>query len=276
MNPIPQSTNKSSLNLVFLKLGGSLITDKTQPHTPRLDVLTRLAIEISDTIRKYPDLRLILGNGAGSFGHVPAQKYNTRQGVRTPAEWEGFAEVWREAATLNNLVTDALHEAALPAIAIHPSSVVTAHDGLVVSWDLLPLRTSLEVGLLPVIHGDVVFDTVRGATILSTEDLFEHLARQLFPRRILLAGLEEGVWIDYSTRTNFIPEITPSNVFEATTGLGESDATDVTGGMASKVAQSLSLVESIPGLEVLIFSGMIPGNVQAALSGKRVGTMLHS
>jgi isopentenyl phosphate kinase len=30
--------------LYFLKLGGSLITDKDQPHTPRLDVIRRLAV----------------------------------------------------------------------------------------------------------------------------------------------------------------------------------------------------------------------------------------
>ena len=32
--------------LVFLKLGGSLITDKDLPYTPRLDKLTELAQEI--------------------------------------------------------------------------------------------------------------------------------------------------------------------------------------------------------------------------------------
>ncbi len=36
-----------SARLVFLKLGGSLITVKDRPHTPRLDVLERLAQEIA-------------------------------------------------------------------------------------------------------------------------------------------------------------------------------------------------------------------------------------
>jgi len=33
--------------LTFLKLGGSLITDKTQPRTPRPEVLARLMAEIA-------------------------------------------------------------------------------------------------------------------------------------------------------------------------------------------------------------------------------------
>ncbi|HNB52006.1 MAG TPA: hypothetical protein PK530_08695, partial [Anaerolineales bacterium] len=102
-------------NLQFLKLGGSLITDKTKPGTVRADVLARLAGEIADVWREG-DLHLILGHGSGSFGHVPAKKYGTRQGVQTPDQWRGFAEVWREADLLNRHVVDALWQAGLPAI----------------------------------------------------------------------------------------------------------------------------------------------------------------
>ena len=262
--------------LYFLKLGGSLITDKNTPRTPRIEVIARLAEEIASACAQNPELRLIVGNGAGSFGHVPAKRYGTRQGVHTPQEWRGFAEVWHDAAALNRLVTDALHAAGLPAIAFPPSACVTARDGQVASWDLSPLRQALEAGLLPVIQGDVIFDEVRGGTILSTEDLFEHLARELRPGRILLAGIEEGVWADYPACTRLVPEITPANLPEVAPALGGSNATDVTGGMASKVGQSLALAQAIPQLEVLIFSGDKAGQVQNALLGARVGTVVRA
>jgi len=67
---------------------------------------------------------------------------------------------------------DALVSAGLPAIAFPPSGSVIAQDGKVVSWDLSPIQSALQAGLLPVVYGDVVFDTLRGGTILSTEDLF--------------------------------------------------------------------------------------------------------
>jgi isopentenyl phosphate kinase len=262
-------------SLQFLKFGGSLITDKHQPHTARLDVLSRLSREVAAAWNPDLPMQLILGNGAGSFGHIPAKKYGTRQGVHTRQEWAGFAEVWREAAALNSLVIDSLHAAGLPAIAIHPSAVVTAHDGQVAAWDLAPIKSALQAGLLPVIHGDVIFDSLRGGTILSTEDLFDYLAKLLLPQRILLAGLEEGVWADYPVCTRLVPVITPENILTIMRSLGGSGATDVTGGMQSKVQQSLELVAQIPDLEVFIFSGETPGAITEALCGARLGTCLH-
>lgn len=264
-----------SEQLYFLKLGGSLITDKTTPRTPRLDVLDRLAREIAEARAQSPSPHLVVGNGAGSFGHIPARSYGTRQGVRTPEDWRGFAEVWHEAAALNRLVTDALYTAGLPVVAFPPSASVIARDGQVLAWDLSPIRNALQAGLLPVIHGDVIFDTVRGGTILSTEDLFGHLARQLHPERILLAGMEDGVWADYPECTQLIPELTPESLAQVASALGGSSATDVTGGMASKVRQSLALVKELPGLEVLIFSGEKPGQVKSALLGATPGTILR-
>jgi isopentenyl phosphate kinase len=259
-------------DLQLLKLGGSLITDKSKAHTPRPAVIKRLAEEIAGAKRQDPALKLIVGNGAGSFGHVPAKRYGTREGVHTSAEWCGFVEVWREARALNQIVMEILWECGLPAMVFSPSASVTSGDGRILTWNLEPLKSALEAGLLPVIHGDVAFDVRRGGTILSTEDLFAHLAHHLRPKRILLAGIEAGVWADYPDCTRLVPEITPANWEAVAASLGGSAAIDVTGGMASKVRQSLELVKEIPGLEVRIFSGEEEGLVGRALKGKGVGT----
>jgi isopentenyl phosphate kinase len=261
-------------DLFFIKLGGSLITDKNTPRTPRLDLLARLATEIKTAKPELGDLKLILGHGSGSFGHVPAEKYGTRQGVDSPDGWRGFAKVWHEAATLNRIVMDALHDADLPGISFPASGAVTAKDGQVRAWDLTPFVAALQAGLLPVVFGDVVFDQVRGGTILSTEDIFAHLARQLHPKRILLAGIDEGVWADFPACTRLIPEINAQNWETAAAALSGSAATDVTGGMQGKVRGMLDLVLEIPGLEVIIFSGKKPGNLAAALRGESLGTRI--
>jgi isopentenyl phosphate kinase len=269
--------------LAFLKLGGSLITDKTRPYTPRPERLDDLASQIAWALEEQPDLHLVLGHGSGSFGHQAASQFGTRRGVSGPEAWHGFAEVWYQASALNRLVIEALHCAGLPAITISPASTVTARDGRVFIWDLSPLQTTLVHGLLPVIHGDVVFDEARGGTILSTEDLFEHLARELRPNRILLAGLEAGIWEDFPARTKLVPEIMPRDLAHQVPGaavslsnsLGEAVGADVTGGMRAKVTQMLALVDEIPGLEVLIFSGVEAGNLKWALLGGNPGTRLH-
>jgi isopentenyl phosphate kinase len=261
-------------DLLFLKLGGSLITDKTRPRTARLDRIARLTLEIKAAKITDRDFKIVIGHGSGSFGHVPAKQYGTRQGVDSDQGWQGFAEVWYEAAALNRIVMDALQNAGLPAIAFPPSAAVTARDGQVTDWNLYPLVSSLDAGLLPVVFGDVVFDQTRGGTILSTEDLFTYLARRLLPRRILLAGIDRGVWEDFPSCTRLVSEINPGNWGGIAAALGDSAATDVTGGMRAKVNLMLDLVQEIPGLEVIIFGGQQTGNLSAALKGEQLGTRL--
>lgn len=262
-------------NLTFLKLGGSLITDKDTPRTPRPEVLARLAEEIAAARAARPQMRLVLGHGSGSFGHSAARKHGTRQGVHSPQEWLGFAEVWREARALNQIVVEALAGAGLPVIAFPPSAALIATDGQALRWDLEPMIAALEAGLVPLVNGDTIFDLQRGGTILSTEDLFIYLARRLRPRRILLAGLEEGVWADFPACTRLIPSVTPENFAEFSAQIRGSASVDVTGGMLEKVRSMLALAGELPGFEAVIFSGRQPGAVRSALLGGRAGTVIH-
>jgi isopentenyl phosphate kinase len=274
--------------LVFLKLGGSLITDKTKPFTPQLDVMDNLAQQIRITLHSHPDLRLVLGHGSGSFGHVPASEYRTRDGLPPRATplihrgrdenednyWRGYAEVWYQASSLNRFVMEALHKAEVRAMSLPPSASVIASGGSVMVWDTTPIRMAISAGIVPVIYGDVVFDEVRGGTILSTEDLFGHLARALTPERLLLAGQEAGVWEDFPTRTKMIEKITPSSFEEVSTGIGKAQGADVTGGMKSKVRQMLQLVQELPEMTIQIFSGDEAGNLIRVMAGEILGTMI--
>lgn len=274
--------------LVFLKLGGSLITDKTKPYTPLLDVMDDLALQIRTALQTHPDLRMLIGHGAGSFGHVPASEYKTRDGLPPRATplvyrrrddtqnnyWKGFAEVWYQASTLNRFVMEALHKADVRAISLPPSSSVVSSNGVVSVWDTTPIRMALAADIVPVIFGDTVFDEVRGGTILSTEDLFMYLADALHPDRILLAGLEAAVWEDFPARTRKVEKITPASFNEIKAGVGKSAAADVTGGMESKVKQMLELVEKHSNLSVQIFSSDEPGNLVRALGGETLGTVI--
>ena len=77
-----------------------------------------------------------------------------------------------------------------------------ASGGKISRWEIGPLRAALKSGVLPVIFGDIVFDPVWAAKVLSTEVLMWHLAQELKPNRILLAGLEEAVWADFPSPLN--------------------------------------------------------------------------
>lgn len=260
--------------LIFLKLGGSLITDKNSPQTARIEIIQRVGEEIRFALEQNPSMQILLGHGSGSFGHYSGNKYKTRDGVTSQEDWLGFAEVWYDAASLNRLVIKALKEAGLAPVVFPPSSSVSTTNRKISTWDLKPLISTLGKSLLPVVYGDVVFDSSLGGTILSTEDLFVHLAGELSPGRILLAGSDPGVWRDFPECTSLFDKIQPSDRKTLGGAVGQSQATDVTGGMADKVEQMLGLVENFPGLDCLIFSGEEPGNISAALLGQDVGTLL--
>lgn len=271
--------------ITFLKLGGSLITEKTRRYAPRPDKLRELAREIRTALSESPQLQLVLGHGSGSFGHFAVHEHlnpesfppSTRGRLRSDrAYWQGFAEVWYRASQLNRHVIDALHEAGVASVSLAPSAAATTSGGKIVEWDTAAVRAAVDSGIVPVVFGDIVFDKILGGKVLSTEVLMWHLAHQLQPRRILLAGLEAAVWADYPSRQRPVARITPLTFAPLAEKIGGSHGPDVTGGMKSKVEEMLDLVKAVPGLTVQIFSGDSPGNVRRALAGEGLGTLIAS
>lgn len=262
--------------LVFLKLGGSLITDKAAPYTVRPDKLSALADEIKAALARDPNLRLVLGHGSGSFGHYAVKEYFPHLEIKTRKDWIGFSEVWYRASLLNRHVMDALHQAGISSMAIQPSASVISKNGAVEHWDLAPLERALKAGIIPVIYGDMIFDTVKGGTVLSTEALMFYLARQLKPSRILLAGLEAAVWADFPARRQRVQKVTPKTYDSIAGKVGGSHGADVTGGMKSKVEEMLRLVEEISQTIVQIFSGEESENLEKVLLGEQLGTLIAS
>lgn len=259
---------------IFLKLGGSLITDKDQPHTALLSQIDEIAAQIKHFLDQSPDTMLLLGHGSGSFGHVAASRHHTRNGVHSRSEWQSFAEVWFEARALNQIILERLKRVGLPVLSFPLSSAGVTSNGHLVTWNHDPIQSSLAHHLIPLVYGDVVFDLQQGGTILSTEEQFVHLVPFLKPNRIFLSGLEKGVWQDYPTCTSVLAQITPRSYPQIQTKIFGSASTDVTGGMASKVFSMLQLVTQFPSLQVRIFSGKEENAIYRALVGEPIGTVL--
>ncbi len=265
---------------IFLKLGGSLITDKDSPYTPRLEKLAILAREIKAARESNPEAQLILGHGSGSFGHTAAKRYGAREGITADAEsqreyWRGFAEVRYQAAELVRYVIQALLQVGIPALPISPSAAMVSANRKVTAHNVLVVRKALQAGTLPVVHGDVAFDEVLGGTILSTEDVFAFLAEEIPPNRILLAGIEAGVWEDFPARRKLIKEMRRAEYERLGAAIGGSASVDVTGGMKAKVEEMFALIEKNPRLTVQIFSAQEEGALSRALSGENLGTLLR-
>lgn len=260
--------------LMFLKLGGSLITNKNQPHTLRADILDQAIQEVKAALLANPGLQLILAHGSGSFGHTPAHAYDTIHGVFSVSQWKGFTEVWKEARDLNRHVLDCLFKHSVQSICFPASSQIITNNRKITQWDISAIKVALKNHYVPVIYGDVVFDSKINGTILSTEDLFSHLAKLLNPERILLSGIEEGVFSDFPLNKHLLANISLNEFKKNHLRLGKSVSTDVTGGMETKVSTMMDLIDHRFVQTVSIFSGLKKGNIFSALSGQFPGTTL--
>jgi isopentenyl phosphate kinase len=268
-----EKIDKIAMLLTFIKFRASLITDKRKSGSFHPQIICQVAQEIAHLRRIKPEWRWLIGHGSGSFGHVVAKKYGTIDGVFTAEQWQGFAEVSVMAKRLNHLVVETLSEFTLPIFGVQPSGSALCENGQIIKMETEPILTALKHRLIPLVYGDVALDKRLESTIIYTEKIFAYLAQDLKPQRIFLLGQVAGI----SDRTGqIIEKITPDNFEAIAPELRGYNGTDVTGGMADKVAKMLDLVQKLPNLEIRIFSGKVPGELEAALLGyNNSGTLIR-
>lgn len=235
---------------VVLKLGGSVITDKAKNETLDDDSLDRAVKAIAASA---PD-DLVLVHGGGSFGHPMAAAHGltTTNGTN---DAEAVSEVHGAMQRLNAAVLERLHDRGVPALPVNPlSSAVREADS---SLDLFThsIEAMLSEEFVPVLHGDVIAHHEQGATVLSGDELVAALAETLTATRVGLCTSAKGV-IDETG--GVMSAIEDFGSVEAV--LGDSNATDVTGGMAGKVRTLLGIaapawVFDIDGLDDFLAGG---------------------
>ena len=147
---------------VILKLGGSVITNKGADCRVNKTALSGIAAAIAGA----PAAQIIVVHGAGSCGHPEAHRYHLDRSAVT-GQTEGIYVTHRAVSALNDAVTSALRETGVPALGVHPLHVSVADKGRLVAFESRHLGQMLALGMVPVIHGDVVMDLSRGACIVS-------------------------------------------------------------------------------------------------------------
>jgi isopentenyl phosphate kinase len=221
---------------VVLKLGGSVVTDKDTPETVDDDALDTVIEAVADS--GVEDLVVV--HGGGSFGHHHAATHgvSTTEGT---SDAGGALAIHAAMKRLNDAVVSRLQSRNVPALPVHPLSVAARHDDAAGDETvlLLPLDSTkalLGEGFVPVLHGDVVAHEGRGVTVVSGDELVVELAAGLDADRVGLCSTVPGV---YDENEVVIDEI--RSFEDVAAALGESESTDVTGGMAAKVRALLAM-----------------------------------
>ena len=168
--------------MIFLKIGGGLITDKKVPFSVKWDIVNRICREISEI-----DEKMVIGHGGGSFGHFVARDY---RGMLV-----GFPKIREAMMKLNLILTSSLLAFGVNAVTFPPSSFMITRNGDVESMYVEPIKEALEKDIVPVVHGDAVLDREIGYVIFSTERIFRELAGYIKPRKVLIAS-DSPVWVE--------------------------------------------------------------------------------
>jgi len=260
-------------DLILLKIGGSVITEKDRNTTARADVIERIAKEIASAKRKK-DFKLILVNGAGSFGHIPVKEYNLRNGISNEKTKFGFTMVHKYVEDLNRMVWDSLRERGLSSLPLHPASFIVHENKKISKFDTEIIENLISLNIIPLLYGDVVVDRKSGCSIISGDDIVPYLARKFGAKRILMGTNTDGIYDkdpNIFSDAKLIPEITEENYKEILNGLSGSAKTDVTGGMREKIRK---LIEGVRGTECIIYNAEKEGLTEKALLGNHVGTRI--
>ena len=262
-----------SVKPTVLKLGGSVITDKEKKLTPNLPAIERLAKEIS----RANVSPLVLVHGGGSFGHPVAEQYRLAEGYKDSSQIMGFSMTHQAMTKLNKLIVESLINHNIPAVEVQPSSCVVTKAGRIQIIEDRPLRKMLEMGFVPVLYGDTVFDSETGFDILSGDQLVSSLAINLNAHRIVVGVDVNGLYTGdpkTDSAARLIRHVTLEELKKLEHRIEGSKVTDVTGGMLGKIFELKPAVEQ--GIQTIIVNATESNRVYKALKGEEVvGTVIE-
>ncbi|PNV77365.1 MAG: hypothetical protein C0200_06565 [Thermoproteota archaeon] len=241
---------------VFIKIGGSLITDKKGGTLSiKEGIISDIGADLVDIIEER---RIILANGAGSFGHPVVKSYRIDENGMNP---EGISKVCSSVDHLNKVVVRSLVEEGIPAVSFPPRSFVYRDmSGNFVSFKE-PILNMLRLGVVPVTYGDLIFDERRGSSVISGDDI-PFLFSDLIDTAIFLIDMP-GIMDEKGEILR--------KMSEGSLNLVKSCEADVTGGILGKVKKGFMLRKM--GIRVVISGFSKKGDIKMALKGE-LGTEL--
>jgi isopentenyl phosphate kinase len=249
--------------MILIKLGGSVITDKSVYKRFDIGRTSRLCREIRESGK---DVMIV--HGAGSFGHVIAKEFELQKGHIRGDQTEAVAKVLRDVRELNTMIASELMNAGIPAVAIPTGSCFMMDDGELLMGDAEILRGYLKLGISPIMSGDVVLDRKKGFGICSGDTIMKCLADIFEPEMVVFVSDIDGLY-DRDPKTSKDARMI-KEVNEETLNMipRETTVADVTGGVHNKMRLMLDMCSD--GRDCILVSGTVKGRLQSLLMGKDV------
>ncbi|HEV8289803.1 MAG TPA: isopentenyl phosphate kinase [Candidatus Norongarragalinales archaeon] len=257
--------------LIIVKVGGSVLTNKHGYEQVNTTALERVAGAIAKAHSKH-DVVLVIG--VGSFGHPQVVKHGINNGVFTREKMIGVADTRVAVTRLSQLVLQTLIKHGVPAICFPVVAIAESRNKRLRAMFTPELQKILRAGFVPLLHGDMVFDSKLNASVLSGDQIVPFLAKKLHAKRMVFGTDVDGVFNADPKRDSsakLIPLISGKNLKQLLHFLEEAKTADVTGGMKGKVTELLSYAKSAP---IVITNANTQEFEKALLGEKARGTIV--
>ncbi|MDF1498297.1 MAG: isopentenyl phosphate kinase [Patescibacteria group bacterium] len=255
-------------NLIILKIGGSVITDKENGRKiVKKNNLNRISREISEA-KKKKGFSLVIVHGVGSFGHKLAKQFELSSGYKNKSQIKAISDLCADLQELNIEVKKHLKRNSINAITFQQSSAWILNNKKLGKFDLTIIKKYISLNLVPVLYGDVLIDSKLSFNILSGDKIIYYLAKELKAKKVIIGTDVDGVF-DCDPKiyknANLINEVNNKNINHFY--IGKSTSTDVTGGMKGKVDELISLSKF--GIESEIINISKPNILKKSLCGQK-------
>jgi isopentenyl phosphate kinase len=246
-------------NLVIVKLGGSLITNKDLPESPNIHNMKLVCREISQAISTDKNLHLFLIHGGGSFGHFFAKTFGLGTVLEKNVSPEGLARTASAMIKLHSIMLEELNSAGVFCGTILPLELLSKNGESVTAIGESRISSMLGNGLVPITFGNVsVLES--GSYIISGDKIALVLARKFRVTKAIFAMDVDGVYRSAEMTGSIIRELEVEPQIKS-----RIRDFDVTGGLQSKITTGLEL--SKLGTDVFFVNGSKKTRLSRVLLG---------
>jgi isopentenyl phosphate kinase len=249
--------------MILIKLGGSVITDKSEYKKFNREQTARLCAEIAASGKG-----VLVVHGAGSYGHVLSKQYQLQHGLQDFRQIPAVAQVQHDVRELSLNVVEEMIKVGMPAVSVPPGSCFVMDNGRLIVDNPEPIRALAHIGVMPVLFGDVVADRSKGFGICSGDQAMEALAKIFKPDRIVFVSDVDGLYTadpKKDENAKLIPEVDGKMLDKLDS---ELTVADVTGGIRGKVDEMLKICGDSG--ECILVNGTVPGRLLSLLRGEDV------
>jgi isopentenyl phosphate kinase len=238
--------------MILIKLGGSIITNKEKPLSPRRKSIDKIVHAL-----KKIDEPIIVVHGGGSYGHYWSVKYNMHT---KPANYNkhGVSVVKNSMVELNKIILDSFLKNKLNPYCLPPTDFIFGNKPIIKK--VKEIEKIAKTNLIPITFGDALWFGKKKSYILSGDKIMSILANILKPRLCVFVLDVDGLYSDPKTK-KLIHEL------KGEKPLIIKSSKDVTGGMKRKVDEATKISKN--GMNVFFVNGNKPERIVDAIKRKK-------